>query len=185
MNFFGSKKDKTILPYIFEDLTEGLEPMRPPQPPKKPTFWKYWKSSWKLVIFKKVGFLGGQRGGLWFLTLQNDFIYHCLLIFLFEAQKSHFIQKISIWKYGFLNFSGALGGPPVKFFSKNGSKPSTIPRIKKSLTFGPQKITLKLIYGRFPIGGPVSIRVKKKFLVTYSILMWSRVSMHCAQRRIY
>ena len=38
MAFFGSKNDKTILPYIFEDLTEGLEPMRPPQPPKKPTF---------------------------------------------------------------------------------------------------------------------------------------------------
>ena len=33
-----SKNDKTILPYIFEDLTEGLEHMRPPQPPKKPTF---------------------------------------------------------------------------------------------------------------------------------------------------
>ena len=35
---FCSKNDKTILPYIFEDLTEGLEPMRRPQPPKKPTF---------------------------------------------------------------------------------------------------------------------------------------------------
>ena len=33
MAFFGSKNDKTILPYIFEDLTEGLEPMRPPPPP--------------------------------------------------------------------------------------------------------------------------------------------------------
>ena len=38
MAIIGSKNDKTILPYIFEDLTEGLEPMRPPQPPKKPTF---------------------------------------------------------------------------------------------------------------------------------------------------
>ena len=28
MAFFGSKNDKTS--YIFEDLTEGLEPMRPP-----------------------------------------------------------------------------------------------------------------------------------------------------------
>ena len=36
--FFGSKNDNTILPYIFEDLAEGLEPMTPPQPPKKPTF---------------------------------------------------------------------------------------------------------------------------------------------------
>ena len=34
--FFDLKNDKTILPYIFEDLIEGLEPMRPPQPPKKP-----------------------------------------------------------------------------------------------------------------------------------------------------
>ena len=33
-----NKNDKTILPYIFEYLTEGLEPMRSPQPPKKPTF---------------------------------------------------------------------------------------------------------------------------------------------------
>ena len=38
MAFNGSKNDKTILPYIFEDLTEGLEPMRPPQPPKKLLF---------------------------------------------------------------------------------------------------------------------------------------------------
>ena len=39
-------------------------------------------------------------------------------------------------------------------------------RVKKSLTFGPQKITLKLIYGCFPLGGaekapPASNRVKK------------------------
>ena len=38
MAFFGEKNDKTILLYIFDDLTEGLEPMKPPQPPKKPTF---------------------------------------------------------------------------------------------------------------------------------------------------
>ena len=38
MAFFGSKNDKTIPPYIFEDLTEYLEPMTTPQPPKKPTF---------------------------------------------------------------------------------------------------------------------------------------------------
>ena len=83
--------------------------------------------------------------------------------FLFEAQKSHFIQKISIWKYGFLNFSGALGVPLWKQISKNGSKPSTITRIKKSLTFGPQKITLKLIYRCFPLGGAekASNRVKR------------------------
>ena len=36
--FLVKKNYKTILPYIFDDLTEGLEPMRPPQPPKKPTF---------------------------------------------------------------------------------------------------------------------------------------------------
>ena len=40
--------------------------------------------------------------------------------------------------------------------------------IKKSLTFGPQKITLKLIYGHFPLGGaekapPASNRVHKCF----------------------
>ena len=29
MAFFGSKNDKTILPYIFEDVTECLKPMRP------------------------------------------------------------------------------------------------------------------------------------------------------------
>ena len=34
----GSKNDKTILPYIFEDLTEGMEPLRPPQPPKNLLF---------------------------------------------------------------------------------------------------------------------------------------------------
>ena len=165
MAFFGSKNDKTILPYIFEDLTEGLEPMRPPQPPKKPTFWKYWKSSWKLVIFKKVGFLGGQRGGSWFLTLQNDFIYHCLLIFFIWGSKKPFYPKNQYLKIWVFKLFRGLGGPPMKKFSENGSKPSTIPRIKKSLTFGPQKITLKLIYGCFPLGGaekapPASNRVK-------------------------
>ena len=48
---------------------------------------------------------------------------------LLSQLKSHFF---SIWKYGLLNFLGALGGPQVKFFSKNGSKPPTITRIKKS-----------------------------------------------------
>ena len=38
MAFFHSINDETNLPYIFEDLTEGLEPVRPPKPPKKPTF---------------------------------------------------------------------------------------------------------------------------------------------------
>ena len=38
MTFFGSKKDKTIHPYIFENLTEGLDPMRPPQAPKNLLF---------------------------------------------------------------------------------------------------------------------------------------------------
>ena len=37
-NLENKVNDKTILPYIFNDLTEGLKPMRPPQPPKKPTF---------------------------------------------------------------------------------------------------------------------------------------------------
>ena len=73
--------------------------------------------------------------------------------FLFEAQKSHFIQKISIWKYGFLNFWGILGGHPVNLFFQNDFKPSTITGIKKSLTFWPQKIIIKLIYSCFPFGG--------------------------------
>ena len=38
MAFLDSKNYKTILSHIFEDLIEGLEPIRPPQPPKKPTF---------------------------------------------------------------------------------------------------------------------------------------------------
>ena len=53
----------------------------------------------------------------------------------------------------FQTFQGPWGVPQWSNFSKNDSKPSTIPRIKKSLTFQPQKITLKLIYGGFPIGG--------------------------------
>ena len=35
---FCSKNDITILLHIFEDLKEGLEPIRSPQPPKRPTF---------------------------------------------------------------------------------------------------------------------------------------------------
>ena len=38
MAFFDSENDKTILPHIFEDFIEGLEPMRPPQPPKNLLF---------------------------------------------------------------------------------------------------------------------------------------------------
>ena len=49
--------------------------------------------------------------------------------------------------------------------------------IKKSLTFGPKKITLKLIYGRFPLGGaekppPMSNGVKKSW---YKKLQWIRI----------
>ena len=102
--------------YVFKDLKEGLEPMRPPQPPKKPTFWKYWKSSWKLVIFKKVGFLGGQRGGSWFLTLQNDFIYHCLLIFFIWGSKKPFYPKNQYLKIGIFKLFGGLGGSPSEIF---------------------------------------------------------------------
>ena len=110
MAIIGPKNDKTILPYIFGDLAEGLEPMRRPQPPKKPTFWKYWKSSWKLVIFKKVGFLGGQRGSLWFLTLQNDFINHYLLIF-YLRQKKPFSSKKQYLKIWFFKLLGGWKGP--------------------------------------------------------------------------
>ena len=38
MAFFDSKNDKTILHYIFDDLTEGLEPMRPLSPLKNLLF---------------------------------------------------------------------------------------------------------------------------------------------------
>ena len=59
MAFFGSINDKTILPYIFDDLTEGLEPLRPPQPPEKPTFLKITNFQEDFQYFQKVGFLGG------------------------------------------------------------------------------------------------------------------------------
>ena len=50
-------------PPTLRTLQKVLNPWDPLSPLKKPTFGKYWKSSWKLVIFKKVSFLGGQRGG--------------------------------------------------------------------------------------------------------------------------
>ena len=65
----------------------------------------------------------------------------------------------------FLNFSGALGGPPVKNFAKNGSKGLVKPKIKKSLPLEPKKIAFKMIYWHFSLGGfwtplPVPNRVK-------------------------
>ena len=38
MAFFHSINDETNLPYIFEDLTEGLEPVRPLNPLKNLLF---------------------------------------------------------------------------------------------------------------------------------------------------
>ena len=92
--FLFKKNDKMILHHIFEDLIEGFEPRRPPQPSKKTYFLKILK-----IFLKIVKSWGGQRGSSWFQTLQNDFTYHYSLIFLFEAQRSYFHQKISIWKY--------------------------------------------------------------------------------------
>ena len=63
MAVFGSKNDKTILPNTFEDLTEGLEPMRPPQPPKKTYFLKILKIFLKIGNFQKNRFFGGSEGG--------------------------------------------------------------------------------------------------------------------------
>ena len=40
MTYLGPKNNKTIIPHIFEDLMEGLEPKHPPLAPKKPTFLK-------------------------------------------------------------------------------------------------------------------------------------------------
>ena len=70
-----------------------------------------------------------------------------------------------------LSHGGFFGPPPYVPFSKNGSKPSTIPRIKKSLTFGPQKITLKLIYGRFPLGGAEKAPPCQIGLYLYNIII--------------
>ena len=47
----------------YSSLTQSLILLKPPQ---KSTFMTYLKLSWNLEIFKKVGFLGGQRGVLGF-----------------------------------------------------------------------------------------------------------------------
>ena len=39
-----------------------LDTKSPPQPPKKPTFLKNLKFQENFMSYKKVGFLGGQRG---------------------------------------------------------------------------------------------------------------------------
>ena len=51
-------------------------------------------------------------------------------------------KNFCILKMSFLIFSGALGGPPVKNFAKNGSKRLVKPKIKKSLPFEPPKNSL-------------------------------------------
>ena len=49
----------------------------------------------------------------------------------------------------------ALGGPPVKKFFQKWFQ-TINQKIKKSLTFGFQKITLKFIYGRPPVSNRVN-----------------------------
>ena len=107
--------------YLNPLFIEGLKPNETHQPPKIPTFWKYWKSNWKLVIFKRDGFLGSQRGGFVFLTLKNYFLYQ-LFFFYLRFKKAIFSKKsVSENMY-------------CKTFL--GPQPSTITRIKNSLTLG-------------------------------------------------
>ena len=49
MTYLGPKNNKTIIPHIFEDLMEGLEPKHPPMAPQKPTFLRHIKNTdnWK------------------------------------------------------------------------------------------------------------------------------------------
>ena len=51
----------------------------------------------------------------------------------------------------FETFWGPWGISQQEKFAKSGFKASTINMIKKSLTFAPFKITLKIIFGRFPL----------------------------------
>ena len=55
----------------------------------------------------------------------------------------------------FETFWGPWGVSQQEKFAKSGFKASTINMIKKSLTFAPFKITLKIIFGRFPLGTPM------------------------------
>ena len=55
--------------------------------------------------------------------------------FLFEAKKTIFLKKSVSENMDFKTFLGPWGATQLNFFSKTGSKSSTITRIKKSLTF--------------------------------------------------
>ena len=98
-----------------------------------------------MVISKKAGFLWGQEG-VTFLALQNDIRYHYLLIFYLRLKKATF-SKTGSEKHYFLT----LGGPVLRKLVP--SFQPYIPIIEKSLSFVPPKITLKMICGRFPLGG--------------------------------
>ena len=163
--FLVQKMIKPYSPIYVRTLYKVWNPWDPPQPPKKPTFWKYWKSYQKLGFFKKVGFWG-SKGGFMISNLQKMIFYiNIYWFFLFGTQKSPFFQKSVSENMPFLNLSGALGGPSEKNFCQKGFQTLNHNKMKKSLTFGPKKITLKLICGCFPLGGakkapPVSNRVK-------------------------
>ena len=109
---------------------------------------------------------------------QKMILYIIVYWFFYLRLKKAILSKKSVSEnMDFETFWGPWGVPQWNFFSKNGSKPSTIPRIKKSLTFGPQKITLKLIYGRFPLGGaekapPVSNRVNIYYAIVETSLIF-------------
>ena len=78
MTYLGPKNNKTIIPHIFEDLMEGLEPKHPPMVPQKTYFFATRQKILKIGSFQKSRFLGGQRGVFGFLNIQNGFIYQYL-----------------------------------------------------------------------------------------------------------
>ena len=69
----------------------------------------------------------------------------------------------------FETFWGPWGVSQQEKFAKSGFKASTINMIKKSLTFAPFKITLKIIFGRFPLAfrdphATNSVQIQQKFI---------------------
>ena len=108
----------------------------------------------KIGNFQKSRFFGGSEGGFVISNPPEWFYISLFIDFFIWGSKKPFYPKNQYLKIWISKLFGGLGGSPSEFFfSKNGSKSSTITRIKKSLSFGPQKITLKLIYGCIPIGG--------------------------------
>ena len=93
MTYLGPKNNKTIIPHIFEDLMEGLEPKHPPMVPQKTYFFVTRQKILKIGCFQKSRFLGGQRGVFGFLNIQNGFIYQYLLFWGAWRPKNAIFQK--------------------------------------------------------------------------------------------